>query len=186
MMYYRGVEVWNPDHPILLQNFCTTPFQVLAVNWLLVRSRKERVLQILDPFLTSWGYSTSFPSATVGKLQELQALIRPLGMQHKRLAGLFKLATQYRACVQIGPQDEQQFAIWLRNRPSGLPKPCGEYSREAYDIFVLGRFDIHPTDPYLRMYVEYWREQKHRPSLGFLKCLQLRQLAESDRDRSPS
>lgn len=73
---------------------------------------------------------------------ELEAVLRHLGMQRKRTRTLIRMSTAW-SC------------LWDGGDPMDLPG-IGIYGKDSYEIFVRGNMDVLPCDKELLKYLK-WR-----------------------------
>lgn len=75
-------------------------------------------------------------------LSELETLLRPLGLWHRRSRSLLAFARQWIVAVPLTSYDV------LR-----LPG-CGRYAADSWSIFIENKIVKHPSDRYLAAYVD--------------------------------
>jgi adenine-specific DNA glycosylase len=89
-------------------------------------------------------------------LEDLEVLIRPLGMWRKRALGLQRFSKEYREL--FWDVYHETYRIDARKCVRGL-YGVGEYAEDAYDVFILGAWrGLQPRDKDLARYVAFLEE----------------------------
>lgn len=89
-------------------------------------------------------WPTPLHMALAGR-EELEGVLRHLGMQRRRARALIRMSTSY--------------AFWWDGGdPEDLPG-IGKYGKDSYEIFIRGNLSVLPQDKELRKYLE-WLERK--------------------------
>lgn len=81
--------------------------------------------------------------------EELEGVLRYLGMQRRRARALIRMSTAY-ACW------------WDGGNPEDLPG-IGKYGADSYEIFVRGNLSVRPQDKELRKYLEWIAKSDQAP-----------------------
>jgi hypothetical protein len=104
----------------------------------------------------------------------MSLLLQPMGMRHRRAAGIVRFSNDYLALLSstqstltapcsndtindVGPI--QPGHAWTRDDIMGLFY-CGEYAYAAYQLFIQRNWDVDPPDHALKAYAEFQRGQQ--------------------------
>ena len=141
---------------LLEEFFGESPWQLLMCTIMLNRTQRIQVDHILFAFLERW----STPEATLkGDIDEICALITPLGIKGRRSRGILRFCKEYLQLRSSKSDKKNSEFKFSRNEILGLYH-CGDYAADAYQIFIQKDWKhLHPKDHALRAYVE-WKRSK--------------------------
>lgn len=130
----------------------TEQWRMLVGCVFLNQTSRKQADGVWPAFFERWPGPYQLADADEEELAELVAMLRPLGLQHRRAAGLVKLATAWTlllehrgTCVETVP-----LADWeLRELPG-----IGDYAIDSYAIFVRDELDRQPQDKELRKHLD--------------------------------
>lgn len=133
---------------LLEELFLDDPFRLLLSAIFLNRTTRIQVDHVLCEFLETW----PTPESVLGaELDHLVTVLRPMGMCHRRAAGIQSFTHDYLKCQntknmrKLSAHDLQQMFY------------CGRYATDAYLVFIRRNWSIEPQDHALRAYVCYQR-----------------------------
>ena len=127
-----------PDDRLFQEDLRIEPFWMLVACVLVNVTRWTQARPVLDGIRARWPTATDLAAAN---LSEVEQVVRCLGLGRHRSEKLVGLAA---ACSRGEP----------RSRGDVLALPgCGAYAADSWEIFVLGRRDVAPTDRSLLSYL---------------------------------
>jgi methyl-CpG-binding domain protein 4 len=129
----------NTSPGLLQERYAGDGWRVLVTCIFLNQTARRQVEPVLEAFFARW---PSAEDAAQAEIDEVEVLLRPLGLSKARARNLVAMS---RAFVAGG---------WMS--PLELPG-IGRYGADAWAIFVEGDIDIEPADHALRRYVEWAR-----------------------------
>lgn len=142
------ISITDSPLGLLEELFVDDPFQLLLSTIFLNRTTRIQVDHILCEFLEQW----STPEAILGaELNHLVTILRPMGMCHRRAAGIQQFTRDYLETTRH--TDARHFSY----RDFKELFYCGRYARDAYRLFIQRNGSIEPLDHALRAYVRYQR-----------------------------
>lgn len=136
---------------LLEEIFAHDPWKLLLCTILLNRTQRAQVDHVLFEFLSRW--PTPRHVADDASVDQVAQLLRPLGLHERRAQGIKKFSQQYIALVDTKNSVEDMEHL-TKDEILGLFQ-CGEYSYDAYRIFVQRDTQVDPKDKALQAYVEY-------------------------------
>lgn len=144
---------------LLEELFVHDPWRLLVSTILLNRTCREQVDFVMFQLLERYPSSDSMENGNVNVISDI---IRPLGIRFRRAHTLIRFSREYNAmlvslksqkCLRI---DEIPFHL-SRNDILGF-HGCGQYAADAYEIFILGKYDnVTSSDHALCYFTEYKR-----------------------------
>ena len=138
---------WHPPrspYSLIEEWLWNQPWRMLIACILLNKTTAKQLLnnQVLQRVIDRWPSPGEMARADV---DELQALIQPLGLHRNRSRSLVRFSTEYLA-------NDWDYPIALHG--------IGKYADDAYRIFCLGEWQTcKPADKQLKKYVCWIREQ---------------------------
>ena len=115
------------------------PWRVMVSCVLLNRTQRNQVRPILDKVWEMLPTPDALLHMTDKQENDLHVLLAPLGLINRRYDILIRMTIDYLEGKEL-------------HKCFGL----GKYGRDAVDLFVLGRTDVHPHDTWLKPYLK-WR-----------------------------
>ena len=160
---------------LLEELFGDNPLHLLLSTIILNRTQRVQVDGIFHLFLQRWPTAEAIIAAP---LEEIQALIAPLGIGCRRASGIVRFARDYLDLL-ASKSDLVACTTGSNRLKSTLESPpavafhltsddiqslfhCGTYAADAYQIFIRRDWTICPSDNALRAYVEWkrgWQSQ---------------------------
>uniref|UniRef100_A0A7S2Y680 HhH-GPD domain-containing protein n=1 Tax=Entomoneis paludosa TaxID=265537 RepID=A0A7S2Y680_9STRA len=136
--------------------FFDYPWQLLLSTILLNKTTRAQVDPVLCELLDKWPTPNTILRAEV---ESIAKIIRPLGLQDRRSAGIIQFTRDYVNKVQELGNSFGDLAPFKMTRKDILSlHHCGEYAYSAYCLFILrSTSDIQSTDHALVAYAEYQR-----------------------------
>ncbi|KAH0695936.1 hypothetical protein KY289_013418 [Solanum tuberosum] len=141
--YLRRSEdnTWVPPRShfnLLQENHAHDPWRVLVICMLLNCTTGVQVKRVVDEFFT---LCPNAVAATEVAVEDIEKLLRPLGLYTKRSLAIPRLSQEY-----LGE-------TWTHvTQLHGI----GKYAADAYAIFCTGKWDqVHPNDHMLTKYWEF-------------------------------
>ncbi|XP_004231530.2 methyl-CpG-binding domain protein 4-like protein isoform X1 [Solanum lycopersicum] len=141
--YLRRSEdnMWVPPRShfnLLQENHAHDPWRVLVICMLLNCTTGVQVRRVVDEFFT---LCPNAVAATEVAVEDIEKLLRPLGLYTKRSLSIPRLSQEY-----LGKN-------WTHvTQLHGI----GKYAADAYAIFCTGNWDqVHPNDHMLTKYWEF-------------------------------
>ncbi|KAG5620408.1 hypothetical protein H5410_005626 [Solanum commersonii] len=141
--YLRRSEdnTWVPPRShfnLLQENHAHDPWRVLVICMLLNCTTGVQVKRVVDEFFT---LCPNAVAATEVAVEDIEKLLRPLGLYTKRSLAIPRLSQEY-----LGK-------TWTHvTQLHGI----GKYAADAYAIFCTGKWDqVHPNDHMLTKYWEF-------------------------------
>ena len=134
---YNLIEEWLWNHP----------WRMLIACILLNKTTAKQLLnnQVLQRVADRWPSPGEMARADI---DELQALIQPLGLHRNRSRSLVRFSAEYLA-------KDWEYPIVLHG--------IGKYADDAFRIFCLGEWrTCRPADKQLKKYVCWMNEQQHK------------------------
>jgi len=127
-----------PDDRLFQEELRIEPFWMLVACLLVNVTRWAQARPVLDGIRARWPTAADLAAA---ELSEVEQVVSCLGLGHRRATKLVGLA-----------------AAWSRAEPRSrddvLSLPgCGAYAADSWEMFVLGRRDVAPTDGSLLSYL---------------------------------
>lgn len=164
---------------LLEELFDDDPWKLLLSTIFLNRTSRVQVDTILYAFLQEWPTAYAVTAADVGKMS---LLLQPMGMRHRRAAGIIRFSNDYIALLSrtltasaTASSDNKTNNVernasgadllaqpgyaWTRDDVLGLFY-CGDYAFAAYQLFIQQNWNIDPLDHALQAYVEFQRGQR--------------------------
>lgn len=144
----KRISITESPLGLLEELFVDDPFQLLLSTIFLNRTTRIQVDHILCEFLEQW----STPESLLGaELNHLVTVLRPMGMCHRRAAGIQQFTRDYlEKARQTDPRNfsgKDLLGMFY----------CGRYSMDAYMLFIQRNGSVEPLDHALRAYVCYQR-----------------------------
>ena len=137
---------WIPPkspHGLIQEDLWSDEWQLLVSCLLLNLTTRKQVDSIIDEFFNRWPVPASLLDADV---QELQELIKPLGMWRKRSKTLKRFTEEYLTGEWQTPRDIYG---------------CGKYADDAWRIFCRGDWEeVEPNDHALNNYHNWLRNNE--------------------------
>jgi endonuclease III len=142
------------------------PWRVLLVSVLLNRTRGSQAEPVLWEVLRRWPRAASVSAAG----DDLEALLRPLGIWRRRASGLRALASAYvrllsarRTALAVSRRAGEPSRTLTREDVLRLPG-VGPYAADGWELFVLRRLPADdPADKELVRYVRWLRASGRSP-----------------------
>lgn len=143
---------------LLEELFVDDPWGLLLSTILLNRTTRVQVDAVLYRVLQEWPSCESVIEANVARLAQV---IRPLGMNLRRAAGIIRFSKEYitlleQKSIQTG-QDKDQVALSLTRVDVTRLYYCGAYAYSAYRLFIRRDWNHDPADHALVAYAGYQR-----------------------------
>jgi Predicted EndoIII-related endonuclease len=148
---------------LLEELFVHDPWRLLLSTILLNRTCREQVDFVMFQLLEIY---PSPQSMEHGDVMIISDIIRSLGIRHRRAKTLVQFSREYNAMLSTFKLQESlgidEIAFHLsRNGILGL-HGCGNYAADAYEIFILGKYDkVTSSDHALCYFTEYKRSSCH-------------------------
>ena len=123
------------------------PWQLLIACILLNKTTGIQVLnhQVLPRIIARWPHPSLMANADI---EELQTVLRPLGLHRNRARSLRRFSTEYMF-------KQWTFPIELHG--------CGRYADDAFRIFCLGQVETtNPSDKELKKYVLWFKAESSK------------------------
>ena len=136
---------------LLEELFYDDVWKLLLSAIFLNRTTRKQVDSVLFAFLQQWPSPEAVLAAAPSSIANV---IQPLGMHHRRTAGILRFTQQYTDLLHNKPMHRLE-----RNDILGLYN-CGEYACDVYQLFVKCDCSIEPTDSMLKVYAKYQRSQR--------------------------
>ena len=133
---------WTPPaYGLIQEKYWPDGWKILVCCLCLNLTTRKQMEPVVEKMFQRWPYAAALADAG---LEELQELIRPLGMWHRRANTLKKMSQQYHSGQWT---DVEELA------------GVGKYARDAYRIFILGEWrEVNPTDHALTDYHNFLKE----------------------------
>jgi len=132
-----------PKDGVLFQEYLRDPFWMIVAcslvnltNW---SKAKYAHAELVERYHDPYGLATA-PE------DELQEILRPLGLWRRRTKSLYALAGRW---LKDGPPRSARDVLDLPG--------CGQYAADSWAIFVDGSLDVYPSDGKLRWYLSRLR-----------------------------
>ena len=136
--------------------FQNDPWRLLVSTILLNRTCREQVDYVMFKLLENYSDAKYMAKA---EPSDISSIIRPLGIRHRRADTLIRFSKEYIALIQAAEDESEKLAQFNLNRSEVTKlRGCGQYAADAYDIFILGRYDdICVSDHALQCYIDHKR-----------------------------
>jgi len=158
----------STPYGLLEELFVDDPWRLLLSTIFLNRTSRVQVDAILHEFLSRWPTAQSVvnDNADNESLASMSQLLQPMGMRHRRAAGIVRFSREYLELLST-KQEESADAACCADVAFELARSdilglyyCGEYAYAAYQIFIQRNYvQMDPPDHALKVYVEYQRGQ---------------------------
>ena len=133
-----------PKYGLVQEKYWPDGWKILVCCLCLNLTTRKQMEPVVEEMFKRWPHAAALAEA---QDEELQELIKPLGMWRRRASTLKKMSRQ---------NHEGQ---WLDvEELAGV----GQYARRAYQIFILGEIGHHPPNDHALL--EYWEFLMNRPS----------------------
>lgn len=130
-----------PKYGLVQEKYWPDGWKILVCCLCLNLTTSRQVESVVEELFRRWSTAAALSNAPD---EELQELIKPLGMWCHRAATLKKMSHQYHAGQWIDVEE--------------LPG-VGKYARDAYRIFILGEWqEVLPKDRALTEYRNFLKE----------------------------
>lgn len=129
------------DGVIIQETLKKEPWKLLCACILLNQTNRKQVDQIIDKLFERFGFPTAM---AMGNENEIAAIIKPCGMQHKKARYLKKFSWQFWHMEWTEPS--QLYGI-------------GKYAEDSYEIFVRRNLDVEPDDKELKKFIKRKRSE---------------------------
>ena len=137
---------WIPPkspHGLIQEDLWSDEWQLLVSCLLLNLTTRKQVDSVIHEFFKRWPVPASLLGADE---QELQKLIKPLGMWRKRTKTLKRFTEEYLTMEWQSPKDLYG---------------CGKYADDAWRIFCMGEWtEVEPNDHALNNYHNWLRDNE--------------------------
>ncbi len=142
---YRKSETlmgWTPPkYGLIQEKYWPDGWKILVCCLCLNLTTRKQMEPVVEEMFKRWPTAAALSQADE---EELQELIKPLGMWRRRTTTLKKMSYQYHAGQWVDVEE--------------LPG-VGKYARDAYRIFILGEWkEVHPNDHALNEYHDFLKE----------------------------
>jgi hypothetical protein len=164
---------------LLEELFDNDPWRLLLSTIFLNRTSRVQVDTVLLEFLKKW--PTPWDVIAETNVEEISLLLRPMGMCHKRAAGVIRFSSDYLALLSrtnTVPEEQRTAGTICKNHDPGQHPwdawtsddihglfYCGEYSYAAFQLFIQRNWNIDPPDHALKAYAEFQRGKHCRNRL---------------------
>jgi methyl-CpG-binding domain protein 4 len=125
-----------PKYGLVQEKYWPDGWKILVCCLCLNLTTRRQMEPVVEEMFRRWPTPGLLASCDV---EELQELIKPLGMWRRRAATLIKMSRQY--CESQWVDVEELTGV-------------GQYARRAYEIFILGKIGEHPPNDHALL--EYW------------------------------
>lgn len=130
-----------PKYGLVQEKYWPDGWKILVCCLCLNLTTRKQMEPVVEELFKRWPTAASLSNCDI---EELQELIKPLGMWRKRAETLRKMSHQYHAGQWIDIEELHG---------------VGKYARDAYRIFVLGEWkEVIPKDHALTEYHEFLKE----------------------------
>ncbi|KAG8237712.1 hypothetical protein J437_LFUL017500 [Ladona fulva] len=132
---------WTPPkspYNLIQERLFSDPWKLLVATIFLNKTSGKLAVPIIHQFLHKWDTPQAVMS---GSLEEMEELIRPLGLQRKRAKTILQFSGEYITKPWIYP-----------NELHGI----GKYGNDSYRIFCVNEWKlVRPDDHMLNLYHEF-------------------------------
>ena len=130
-----------PKYGLVQEKYWPDGWKILACCLCLNLTTRKQMESVVAEMFKRWSTAADLSNCDIDELQEL---IKPLGMWRRRASTLKKMSYQYHAGQWTDVEE--------------LPG-VGKYARDAYRIFILGEWkEVHPNDHALNEYRDFLKE----------------------------
>lgn len=145
----RGTEeasmTWiPPKYGLVQEKYWPDGWKILVCCLCLNLTTRKQMEPVVEEMFRRWPHAAALANAPD---EELQELIKSLGMWRRRAATLKKMSKQYHEGQWL---DVEELA------------GVGQYARRAYQIFILGEIGQNPPNDHALL--EYWEFLMKRSS----------------------
>jgi len=139
--------MWNPPkYGLVQEKFLPDGWKVLCCCLCLNLTTRKQMEPVMDVLFQKWPTPLQLSTASQ---EEVEEVVKSLGMQKKRSSTLITMSSQY--CAG-GWRDVREL------------KGVGEYAARAYEIFILGKLGSEPPKDHALLL--YWNFlNKEHPEL---------------------
>lgn len=141
--YVRSRDEPLPRFGLLQEEFIHDPWKLLVVCSLLNLTNVRQVWGVVDKLFERY---PSWSAVDDSSFDDISEMLRPLGLNRRRAKAICALSKVFKADEVYESRDE------LLALPS-----VGKYAADSYEIFVLNKLDVQPTDKELTRYVA-WKQ----------------------------
>lgn len=131
-----------PKYGLVQEKYWPDGWKILVCCLCLNLTTRKQMEPIVEEMFRRWPNAPSLANAPD---EELQELIKPLGMWRRRTKTLKKMSHQYHSSQWF---DVEELA------------GVGQYARRAYHIFILGEIGENPPNDHALL--EYWNFLKEK------------------------
>lgn len=130
-----------PKYGLVQEKYWPDGWKILVCCLCLNLTTRKQMEPVVEKMFKRWPNAASLSNCDI---EELEQLIKPLGMWRRRAATLVKMSAQYHSGQWV---DVEELA------------GVGKYARDAYHIFILGDWkQVNPKDHALTEYHDFLKE----------------------------
>ena len=146
--------------------FINDPWKLLVSTILLNRTCREQVDLVMFTLLSKYKDARSMENACPVVISNI---IRPIGIRYRRAETLIRFSSQFNSLLkgEMNPTFDKKSTQRpkIQKTPFNLSRDeiiglygCGEYSADAYEVFIIGKHtDMTVSDHALQYYIDYKR-----------------------------